>query len=189
MTRINLLPWREELREGQKREYNYLLISSAVFSIFIVVVAHVFMDYRISNQNDRNSKLQQEIAVLDKNIVEIKNLKKVKSDLLARMTMIQGLQENRPQVVHIFDDVVKILPKGVFLETLQRKSNQLVMQGFAESNTTISNLMRNVQNTKFMFNPSLNEIKSDDQNGIRKSKFELNIQIVNVAPKSAGDEA
>lgn len=177
MTRINLLPWREELREEQKREYSYMLAGSAVFSILIVALVHMVMNQKIDYQNERNTLLRNEINVVDRRIAEIRTLKEVKSSLLARMTMIQGLQANRPQMVHLFDDMVTVLPKGVHLEQVQRKNNSLTVQGFAESNATISQLMRKIYLSPWMANPDLNVIKTRDDNGKRSSEFQLNIEV------------
>lgn len=178
MTKINLLPWREELREEQKNEYTYMLTGSAFLSVLIMGAVHIGMNQKISYQNARNTVLRNEIMQLDKRLKEIKELKKVKNDLLARMTMIQSLQVNRPHVVHVFDEIVKILPKGVYLADVQRKNNQLVITGSAESNTTISELMRNIHRSDWLTRPALSEIKTDETDGQRVSKFQLSISVM-----------
>lgn len=180
MAHINLLPWREELREERKKEFLTLLIATGVISLLIMMLVHVFMASHISSQAERNRILESEIKLLDKKIAEIRQLKKLKSSLIARMAIIQELQANRAQVVHLFDEVVKILPKGVHLYEMARNGNQLTFSGFSDSNTNISKLMRNIDKSTWLSLPMLNEIKTEDKNGKRESDFTLNSSVLSL---------
>lgn len=181
MAHINLLPWRDELREERKNEFFAFLVGSGVVSLFIMIMVHVVMASRIDTQAERNHVLKVEIKLLDKKIAEIKQLKKLKAALIARMAIIQELQTNRAQVVHLFDDVVKVLPKGIHLYEVSRHGNQLTFSGFSDSNTNISKLMRNIDKSTWLSGPVLNEIKTEDKNGKRESEFTLNSSVLSLS--------
>lgn len=174
MARINLLPWREQRREELKKLFFAMLAGSVLCSAMIMIFVHIMFAGRIDSQLERNAILKSEIAVLDGKIKEIKALKKTKEALISRMAIIQELQGNRTQTVHVFDDFVKVLPKGVHLREITRNNNLITLQGIADSNTNISALMRNITNSLWLSQPVLSEIKTEDDNGKRKSEFRLN---------------
>jgi type IV pilus assembly protein PilN len=128
------------------------------------------------NQQSRNSYLETEIAVLDKRIKEIKDLEREKARLLARMDIIQQLQGSRPQVVHVFDELVTTLPDGVYLTKIENKGPAITLDGFAQSNARVSSYMRKVDNADWLTDPRLDVIETKDQKGQRISKFALNVR-------------
>jgi len=169
MARINLLPWREELRKEQQRQFLTIMGLSAVLMLLILVAVHIQIAGMISHQNDRNDFLQREITKVEKQIKEIDELTKKKKNLLARMEVIETLQRNRPEVVHLFDEMVKVMPDGVFLESLTQSGNSLVMKGSAQSNARVSALMRNVDASPWLMTPHLQVIKSNSKKSENRS--------------------
>jgi len=175
MARINLLPWREELRKEKQKEFNLTMFLGAVLAAAVVGAGWFHMESRIENQQARNAFIQDEIKALDKQIAEIKDLEKQKKNLLARMNIIQQLQRSRPEVVHVFDDLVKTLPEGLYLTGINNKGSVFNLNGFAQSNARVSSYMRNIDTSKWLSAPSLKTIvrSGDDASGRTKNKFIL----------------
>ena len=182
MARINLLPWREELRKRRQREFGYMLIGGLLVTFLLIVLAHVIIQGQIDYQNDRNNRLRNEIAELDKKIKEIKELEKIKSGLLSRMDVIQQLQTSRPQIVHLFDEIIRILPEGAFLTSINQDKDIITLLGRAQSNARVSALMRNIEKSEWLTNPALQEISDNtrDQTGL----FSFKLTMAQTAPKS-----
>jgi len=174
MARINLLPWREELRKEQQRQFLTVLGLSAVLMILILFAVHIQIAGMISNQNSRNDFLKKEISKVEKQIKEINEITKKKANLLARMEVIETLQRNRPEVVHLFDELVKIMPEGTFLTNLKQSGKSLAMQGRAQSNARVSALMRNIDASEWLGAPSLKVIQADKQSDSDERNFSLN---------------
>lgn len=160
MTTINLLPWREQRREEQKQQFFIALGAALALVAVIVILVHLHYGRSISMQNARNQKLQTEIALLDQQIAQIKALKKEKESLIARMNIIQELQTNRPLAVHLFDSLVAVIPDGIHFISVQRTGLRMTVVGWADSNTHVSNLMRNIELSDWLSKPKLNEIKT-----------------------------
>jgi type IV pilus assembly protein PilN len=160
MARINLLPWRTERRKQREREFYMLLGASAVGGLLAVAIAYGWMSARIDNQNDRNAFLTNEIKALDKQIEEINELDKTKSQLLTRKQIIEQLQSNRSQMVHLFDEVVKTIPDGVRLTALKQAGDVLTLEGVAESNARVASYMRNIDNSPWMGRTDLRKIEN-----------------------------
>ncbi len=175
MARINLLPWREIRRRQQDRQLLSISIGAWVLMGLAVFYAQYYMNGLIQHQNNRNSYLTQEIAKLEEQIKEINELKKRKEAMLARMEVIQQLQANRTQIVHVFDDLVRKLPKGVYLTALTKKVNTIALNGFAQSNARVSALMRNLDSSDWFTNPNLDVINVTPAGGSRVSKFTLRV--------------
>lgn len=173
MTRINLLPWRENLRKRQQREFGFMLGGGAVCSLLLMLGSHLWIADSIENQDQRNRLLKREIATLDKKIAEIKDLEKTKSSLLARMDVIQQLQSSRPQIVHLFDELVTTLPEGLFLTKVQQAGTGLSMDGRAQSNARVSAYMRNIDASEWLSRPRLKLIEHKDKTGTGLSHFSL----------------
>ncbi len=182
MTRINLLPWRETQREESKRQFFAGLGVSVVATALVLLIIHMMINGRINHQNERNGLLTREITTLDHKIRQIKALKKQKEVLLTRMVIIQDLQANRPLIVHVFESLVKMLPKGVHLKRVKRVNDLITLYGNAESNTNVSKLMRNIDQSSWLTKPVLSEIKTDKVNGKYVSEFILLMH--HVHPKS-----
>ena len=179
MPRINLLPWREELRKRRQRDFGVLAGLSVLAMAVVVLGVHTYFSGRIEFQQSRNEYLQQQIALLDKRIKEIEELDQEKSSLLARMEIIQQLQASRPEIVHLFDEIVESLPDGVYLTKFAQKGRSLSLEGVAQSNARVSSLMRNTDASAWMENPALVEIKARSKSQdvpIRLSQFSMRIK-------------
>jgi len=189
MARINLLPWREELRKERLKQFQ-TIAGLAVFLMFaIILLVHIRVEGIIDNQNSRNNYLKTEIKTLEKQIAEIKELEKEKSNLLARMNIIQQLQSSRPQVVHVFDQMVSTIPTGVFLTSIKNIGPSITFDGFAQSNARVSSYMRNVNDADWLTGPRLDVIKTINEKGQRISQFTLVVKQTTPAAKKAAAEA
>lgn len=165
MARINLLPWREELREQRKQQFLVILGGVLVASAALVFLGDQYFTAAIENQNARNDFLRKEIVVLDARIKEISELKSRRQQLLERMKIIQDLQGNRPIIGRVFDQLVRTLPDGVYFTDLKMTGRNIAIAGAAESNNRVSNLMRNMDASEWLTAPTLNEVKAVTQGG------------------------
>ena len=189
MANINLLPWREWERERKQKEFLTQLAVVLVVAAALVLGFGQYLDSSIEGQKARNGFVTAEIAKLDKKIEEIKELRRQREDLLARMRVIQELQGNRPVIVRIFDQVVKTLANGVHYHAVEMKGTELAVEGVAESNNRISALMRNLDGSDWFTQPNLKGIKEDPTNsdyGEQASTFELSF--VQVNPNASEEE-
>jgi type IV pilus assembly protein PilN len=175
MARINLLPWREELRKEQQQNFMAVLGAAVVFSGLVMVGVHVFFDTGISNQNSRNTYLKGEIKLLDNKIKEINELESTKRNLQARLDIIQRLQSSRPEIVHLFDELVRTIPDGVFLKKVSQKGGTISLVGIAQSNARISNYMWSLDKSEWLTDPKLSVIQTNEKNGQRNSNFTLDV--------------
>ena len=163
MTEINLLPWRELKREREKKRFSIYLVMALVVAAAIVFLVNLYAQELIDRQTDRNQMLQNEIALLDKQIKSIAEIKKLRQALVARMEIVQNLQATRSLIVHLLDELVKIMPDGVYLTSVERSVDKVTLLGYAESNTNISQLMRNIQHNRWIQDPELTEIKKTNE--------------------------
>lgn len=177
MMMINLLPWRDRLRERRKRQYFAVLVLSAGFGLLMVLVIHVLMMVKINSQNDANAFLEQHIAELDQQVKEIKGLKDQKALLFARINIIKELQNTRPKIVHLFDSLVNVLPDSVYLTSVKREDQKVILVGRADSNTSVSKLMKNIEESSWLAAPILVEIKNEDKNTARGSYFTVMLRV------------
>ena len=175
-TQINLLPWREELRQEQKKEFAVMTVLTVILAAAIVGLIHIQMSAKIDYQLSRNTFVSNEISKLDKQIEEIKDLRKVRRSLLERMEVIQDLQESRPSIVHLFSEIVGTVPNGVYLESLAQNSGNLLINGQAESNARVSTYMRNLSNSEWLKEPNLTVIEIEDKKVNRVSSFTLTVK-------------
>ena len=175
MTRINLLPWREIRRRQQDRRFLSGSIGAWLLMGVAVFYAHWHVTGLIEHQNDRNAYLQKEIEVVNKKIKEIEDIRRRREALIARMEVIQQLQRDRAQVVHVFDDLVRKLPKGIYFTGLNKKGKKMTLDGFAQSNARVSALMQNLDSSDWFGNPGLDVINVTPQGGSRVSKFTLRV--------------
>jgi len=173
MAKINLLPWREEIRKQKQREFVISAAGGALLAALIVLLAHFHIDGLIDNQNLRNEFLKTQIAVLDQRIGRIKELEKMKADLLARMNVIQELQRSRPESVHLMDELVRTLPDGVYLKSFSQKGRDLDIAGVAQSNARVSDYMRNIDASDWLTAPRLDLIKTTEKDRTRVANFNL----------------
>ena len=176
MTRINLLPWREELRQERQKQFMTLLALTFVLAAAIVLLIHFQMNGKISYQESRNKYLSSEIAKLDDQIQEIQELQKVRKSLIERMEVIQDLQASRPSIVHLFTELVTTVPNGVYLKTLEQTNETLKITGEAESNARVSSYMRNLNDSDWLKDPNLDVIEIEDITVTRISSFVLSVK-------------
>ncbi|HXS73513.1 MAG TPA: PilN domain-containing protein [Rhodanobacteraceae bacterium] len=189
MARINLLPWRAERRELRKREFFVQLGVAAAVAIVVVILWGLFMDARIGNQNDRNDYLSGEIKQLDAKIAEIKDLQKTKSQLLARKQIIEQLQENRAQMVHLFDELVKTIPDGARLTSFKQNGDTLTLDGVAQSNATVADYMRKVEASPWLGSADLIRTENKHNDSRTPYQFELVVHLGKPAPAGASSTA
>lgn len=188
MPRVNLLPWREELRKQRRTEYLSMLGVSAVAATVIWFVIHLDFNALIEQQQHRNSFLTAEIKLLDIKIAEIKQLEKEKENLIARMKAIETLQTSRPIVVHLFDELVSTLPDGVYLTSLIQSGDKVTIKGIAQSNARVSNYMRNVEASQWVKEPKLSIIQSKTEDGKRIADFTLTLKQTKLKSDKESDE-
>lgn len=188
MARINLLPWREEQRKERMKQFQTMAGLAAFLMLAIILLVHIRIGGFIDNQTSRNSYLQQEIKTLEKKIAEIKELENEKSNLLARMNIIQQLQSSRPQVVHVFDQMVSTIPTGVYLTNIKNTGPIITLDGFAQSNARVSSYMRNVDDADWLTSPRLDVIETQNDKGQRISKFTLVVKQTSPTAKKAAAE-
>ena len=172
MAHINLLPWREELRQEQTRQFATVATLSLTLTAAIIFGVHVAFNGQISHQEYRNKILQGEITTLDASLKQIEELEETKAQLLARMDIIQSLQQRRPQIVHLFDDIVRTVPEGIFLTTIEQSADNLTIKGIAESNGRVSAYMRNIDASDWMTTPKLSVIETR-KSTLKSSDFTL----------------
>lgn len=180
MTRINLLPWREMRRKELQRQFVTAAVVAVIAMGLVVLAGHLLVGGQINAQQARNNFLKNEIAQVDKKIAEIKELESEKSSLLARMNIIQKLQSRRPEIVHLFYELMRNVPSGIYLTSVEQKGSELIINGIAQSNARISALMRNLELTEIMEAPRLEVIKASksDKESERTSQFTLHVKQV-----------
>ena len=178
MPRINLLPWRAALRQQRKKEFFVALLGAAVVGLGLVYLSKLTVDGWISNQQNRNTILQNEIAELDKQIEEIKGLENQRERLIARMKVIGELQRARPEVVHLFDELVRAVPEGVHLTEVKQTGTRIELQGVAQSSTRVSTLMRNIDASEWLSDPGLDVVQTVASGPEHQSQFKLFAQQV-----------
>jgi type IV pilus assembly protein PilN len=184
MIRLNLLPHREQKRQARRRQFVSLAISLAVLGLAIIALGHVVLDNKIENQNSRNQLLKTEIAKLDEQIKEIDKLREQTLALLARKQVVETLQTNRTEAVHLLDQIVRQQPDGIYLRSVKQTGTRVQLIGYAQSNARVSTLMRNIESSPWLEKPALVEIKSVQlpNNAGRVNEFTLDLQVKRAAP-------
>jgi type IV pilus assembly protein PilN len=182
--RINLLPHRE-LKRGARQRHFYIQAGMIVgLGLLIVFFVHGIISARISYQTERNRYLEKEIAILDTQIDEIKKLKEQIQVLLARKKVVEALQTDRAETVHLLDQLVRQLPEGVYLKGIKETGNRVDLTGYAQTNARVSTLLRNLESTPWFESPNLVEIKSITQGTNRLSEFNLNFLLERAKPET-----
>jgi len=184
MPRINLLPWREVERKRKRQEFGVAAGAAVLLAILTGFVLRWQYGSIIDNQNERNEYLKGEIALVDKQIVEILDLEQRKQNLQARIQVIEQLQRSRPEVVHLFDQMVRLLPDGVYLTSIKQTDRRIQIKGVAESSTRVSALMRNIDGSEWLSDPSL-EIVESKGTGETGASFTLYANQTSTAPATA----
>jgi type IV pilus assembly protein PilN len=176
ITTINLLPWREEQRQEQKKKFAMMAAMTCVLAAAIVGLIHFQMQNKIDYQESRNRFMTNEIKKVDEEITEISELQKVRRSLVERMEVIQDLQGSRPSIVHLFTEIVSTVPNGVYLESMVQTGSNLAINGEAESNARVSTYMRNLQASAWLKDPNLTVIEIEDKTVNRISTFSLTVK-------------
>ena len=184
MIRLNLLPHREQKRQARRREFVTLSIGLAILAAAIVALGHVVLGNQTDNQNSRNALIKSEIAKLDEQIKEIDKLREQTLALLSRKQIVETLQTNRTEAVHLIDQVVRQLPDGIYLRLVKQSDNKVTLIGYAQSNARVSTLMRNIESSPWLEKPALVEIKSVQLPNVagKVNEFTLTLQVKRVAP-------
>jgi type IV pilus assembly protein PilN len=187
MPRINLLPWRAELRQKRKQEFLTALLGAVIVGAVLVYGSKLTMQSWIASQQARNEILRTEIADLDKQIAEITGLENQRERLLARMRVIDQLQRSRPEVVHLFDELVNAVPEGVHFTEVKQTNARIELIGQAQSSTRVSTLMRNIDGSEFLSEPGLDVVETTASGPDRNSTFKLFAQQVSMNPEESTD--
>lgn len=184
MPRINLLPWRQLDRARRQREFGLAVVGAVLSAAAVTLLASWSITAAIDRQNDRNALLKQEIAKLDRQITEIRDLENQKQGLLARMDIIARLQRSRPEVVHVFDQLVRTLPDGVYLTSVKQTDKRIELRGVAQSSTRVSTFMRNLEGSDWLTSPELQVIESAKSGS--GSEFVLYVTQKSAEPEPVG---
>lgn len=188
MPRINLLPWRTELRQRRKKEFFVALAGTVLLGAAVVYGSKLTVQGWTDAQRGRNDLLRAEITELDKQIQEITGLESQRERLLARMQVITQLQRSRPEIVHLFDELVNTIPEGVHLLEVVQQGDRINIRGTAQSSTRVSALMRNIDGSKWLSNPGLDVVETVTSGVDRNAQFRLFAQQVPTAT-TEGDAA
>lgn len=176
MTRINLLPWREELRQERQKQFVTFVSLAVILMLTILGAIHFQISTVIDYHNSRNNYIQNEINLVNAQITEIKDLQKVRKSLIERMDVIQDLQGSRPSIVHLFNELVSTVPNGVYLKELRQDEGNISIKGEAESNTRVSAYMRKLNDSEWLKDPDLEIISIEDKKVRRVSSFTLKVK-------------
>lgn len=183
MARINLLPWREKLRKQRRRDFGLMVLGALILTFAGLGYSHWFNQGMIDHQNQRNRYLEQEIAAMDKAIKEIEELDRTRTKLIARMKVIEDLQVSRPQIVHLFDELVTVVPDGAYLTKAVQAGKKLVLDGRAQSNARVSTYMRNIEASPWLNDPKLKIIEQKEQDRENAAGSTFQLDLVQVVPK------
>jgi type IV pilus assembly protein PilN len=171
MPSINLLPWREAERKKRQRDFGVALGGAVIVSIAVIMLTLLAYSQMISGQQARNERLTAEIKILDESIAEIEGLERQKERLLARMEIIEELQKSRPEIVHLFDELVRQLPEGVYLTGMKQTGSRVEIRGIAQSSTRVSALMRQIDSSEWMGDPEVERVETTQSGASRQSEF------------------
>ncbi len=177
MIRINLLPHRAEKRKAQQIQFAAFSAISIILGALIVGIVHAAISAQIDYQERRNAYLNKEIAILDKQIDEIKKLREQTKSLLARKNVVESLQSTRSDIVHLMDQMLRILPEGVYLKSIKQQGDEISLAGLAQSNARVSTLMRAIEDSPWLEAPVLVEIHAVSIKGSRENDFQLKFKI------------
>jgi type IV pilus assembly protein PilN len=177
MIRINLLPHRELKRKARQQQIAVLAGITFILGLLIVAAVHVAIAGQIEYQNGRNNYMKEQIVILDKQVEEIKKIKELTDALLARKRVVETLQNDRVEVVHLLDQLVRLLPDGVYLSSIKQTNHDINLAGYAQSSSRVSVLMRNLESSPWLEAPSLIEIKVATVNNARLNEFNLNVKL------------
>jgi type IV pilus assembly protein PilN len=187
MPRINLLPWREQQRKLRRREFLVAAGAAVLASVVLIGVGKLLYGSWTDAQIEKNNLLKSEIVKLDAQIADIQDLENRKQRLVARMEIIERLQRKRPEIVHLFDELVRTVPEGVYLTQIKENGNRLEIHGVAQSSTRVSTFMRNIDGSMWMDNPQLQVVESAQNSPTGGSSFTLTADAVGVNLDDGGE--
>ncbi len=176
MIRINLLPHREIKRAARRRQFNFLLVVALVAAAGVIGIGQAAIATRIADQEERNALLEMEIVKLDAKIKEIQKIKEETQALLERKQVVETLQSNRTEVVHLFDEMIRILPEGLYVKSIKQTGDELQLSGYAQSSARVSTLMRSLEESPWFEQPNLIEIKAVTVSNLRANEFALKVK-------------
>ena len=171
MPSINLLPWREAERQKRQRDFGMAMGGAVIAAIALIMLTMLAYSQMLSTQNARNDRLKAEIIELEKSIEEIDGLERQKERLLARMEIIEQLQQSRPEIVHLFDEVARQLPEGVYLTGMKQTGSRVEIRGVAQSSTRVSALMRQIDASEWLSDPEVERVETTQAGSSRQSEF------------------
>ena len=177
MANINLLPWREARRQERKQQFLIGLGATLVGAALSVLLWDLTVTSQIDYQQSRNQYLRTQIALLDEEVAEIRDLQRKRNQLIERMRVIQALQGNRPVIVRLLDQLVRTVPDGVFYTSLETKANVVSIEGVAESNNRVSSLMRRLDGSDWLENPNLDAVEAAPDFGDQATTFRLTVNL------------
>jgi len=187
MPRINLLPWREQERKERRRDFAVAAGAAVFAGILFMLGGRLVYSSWTDSQNQKNNLLKNEIVKLDAQIADIQDLENRKQRLVARMQIIEQLQRSRPEIVHLFDEIVRVVPEGVYLTQIKQTNRKLEIHGVAQSSTRVSTLMRNIAASTWMDNPVLQVVETASNSPTGGSNFTLFTDMVGVDLDNGGD--
>ncbi len=186
MPRINLLPWREQQRKIRRREFGVAAGGAVIAAIVFALGGKLVYSSWIDAQNAKNNLLKSEIKKLDAQIADIQDLETRKQRLVARMEIIEKLQRSRPEIVHLFDEIVHTVPDGVYLTQIKQNGRKLEIHGIAQSSTRVSTFMRNIDGSAWMDNPALQVVEAAKDSPTGGERFTLFADTVGVDLENKG---
>jgi type IV pilus assembly protein PilN len=186
MPRINLLPWREQQRRERRLGFYAALGTAAAVGAVAAFATYLLFGSLIDSQEARNARLRTEIKVLDRQIEEINDLETQKQNFISRMQIIEMLQRSRPEAVHLFDELVKVMPDGTYLTSVIQSGSKLKLEGVAQSSTRVSTLMRNIASSQWLRNPELEVVETKKDNP-GASRFVLDCEQVSTTDSNDSD--
>lgn len=189
MIRINLLPHRQEKRTQRKRQMAVGAGIAAGIGLMIGLLGHTYFSGRVDTQRARNAFLSEETKKLDAQIEKIKSIKEQTADLMARKQVVEGLQTNRAESVHLMDQLVRQLPEGMWIKSVKQTGTIVNVIGYAQTNGRISTLMRNFDSSEWLEKPELVEIKAATQNNNQVSEFSMNVRVKRAVLETTEDKA
>ena len=184
MPRINLLPWRSEERQRRKRQFQLAVVAAVSAGFLVAFLGSLVVGGMISSQRERNAFLRAQIAALDGDINEIRGLQAQKQRLLARMAIIERLQRSRPEIVHVFDQLMHTLPDGVYLTSVHQTGRKLEVKGIAQSSTRVSTFMRSIESSEWIGSPELQLIETKSGTGAGGAEFVLSAMQKGLEPET-----
>jgi len=187
MPSINLLPWREAERQKRQRDFGVALGGSVVAAIAVIITTMFVFSQMISTQEYRNGRLEEEIAKLDLSILEIEGLERQKERLIARMEIIEQLQKSRPEIVHLFDELSRQLPEGVYLTSMKQTGSRVEIRGVAQSSTRVSALMRQIDASEWLGDPEVERVETKQSGNSRQSEFIVYLKQKNKSAETEDD--